>query len=177
MLTIQCIYAHIHSIVLRRMSVIIHAWFAPDKNRGVILIFKGIIESIPEVYVLLNVMRILGLLVQGVVAAKAIRLNLSSYSSLSPCQTSVNQKQKTIVTFLTSCRKGKRRSLLTVKSVLNNTIPSFKDNGTAEEPSKILLDKLFARTHEHTNENLVYPPDEALSYSTLGGLGLTFKLR
>ena len=92
-------------------------------------------------------------------------------------QTSVNQKQKTIVTFLTSCRKGKRRSLLTVKSVLNNTIPSFKDNGTAEEPSKILLDKLFARTHEHTNENLVYPPDEALSYSTLGGLGLTFKLR
>uniref|UniRef100_M4EG07 Uncharacterized protein n=1 Tax=Brassica campestris TaxID=3711 RepID=M4EG07_BRACM len=109
---------------------------------------------------------ILGLLVQGVVAAKAIRLNLSSYSSLSPCQTSVNQKQKTIVTFLTSCRKGKRRSLLTVKSVLNNTIPSFKDNGTAEEHSKILLDKLFARTHEHTNENLVYPPDEALRRKT-----------
>ena len=84
-------------------------------------------------------------------------------------QTSVNQKQKTLVTFLTSCRKGKRRSLLTVQSVLNNTRPSFNDNGTAEEPSKILLDKLFARTHEQTNENLVYPPDEALSYSSLGG--------
>ncbi|CAF1903928.1 BnaC02g46080D [Brassica napus] len=136
---------------------------------------------------------ILGLLVQGVVAAKvstlllpysyalfgflppfiknqAIRLNLSSYSSLSPCQTSVNQKQKTLVTFLTRCRKGKRRSLLTVQSVLNNTRPSFNDNGTAEEPSKILLDKLFARTHKQTNENSVYPPDEALSYSSLGGL-------
>ena len=80
-------------------------------------------------------------------------------------QTSVNQKQKTLVTFLTSCRKGKRRSLLTVKSVLNNTRPSFNDNGTADEPSKILLDKLFARTQEQTNENSVYPP-----YSSLGGL-------
>ncbi|KAL0687122.1 hypothetical protein Bca4012_086799 [Brassica carinata] len=97
--------------------------------------------------------------------SQAIRLNLSSYSSLSPCQTRVNQKQKTLVTFLTSCRKGKRRSLLTVKSVLNNTRPSFNDNGTAEEPSKILLDKLFARTQEQTNENSVYPP-----YSSLGGL-------
>ncbi|WZZ32734.1 hypothetical protein YC2023_016135 [Brassica napus] len=136
---------------------------------------------------------ILGLLVQGVVAAKVSTLllpysyalfgflppfiknqvsslNLSFYSSLSPCQTSVNQKQKTLVTFLTRCRKGKRRSLLTVQSVLNNTRPSFNDNGTAEEPSKILLDKLFARTHKQTNENSVYPPDEALSYSSLGGL-------
>ncbi|KAF3528295.1 hypothetical protein DY000_02036822 [Brassica cretica] len=97
--------------------------------------------------------------------SQAIRLNLSSYSSLSPCQTRVNQKQKTLVTFLTSCRKGKRRSLLTVKSVLNNTRPSFNDNGTVEEPSKIILDKLFARTQEQTNENSVYPP-----YSSLGGL-------
>ncbi|KAJ4866482.1 Myosin heavy chain-related protein [Raphanus sativus] len=97
--------------------------------------------------------------------SQAIRLNLSSYSSLSPYQTSVNQKQKTLVAF-----KGKRRSLLTVKSVLNNTRPSFNDNGTAE-PSKVLLDKLFARTQElegQTNQNSVYPPppDEALSYSS-----------
>ncbi|CAN6972005.1 unnamed protein product [Brassica rapa subsp. trilocularis] len=75
MLTIQCIYAHIHSIVLRRI-VRDYTCLAPDKNRGVILIFKGIIESIPEVYVLLNVMRILGLLVQGVVAAKVSTLLL-----------------------------------------------------------------------------------------------------
>lgn len=98
--------------------------------------------------------------------SQAICLNLSSYSSLSPCQTRVNQKQKTLVTFLTSCRKGKRRSSLTVKSVLNNTRPSFNDNGTAE-PSKVLLDKLFARTQEldgQTDENSVYP------YSTPGGI-------
>ncbi|KAJ4869353.1 Myosin heavy chain-related protein [Raphanus sativus] len=97
--------------------------------------------------------------------SQAIRLNLSSYSSLSPChQTSVNQKQKTLVAF-----KGKRRSLLNVKSVLNNTRPSFNDNGTAE-PSKVLLDKLFARTQElegQTSQNSVYPPpDEPLSYSS-----------
>lgn len=103
--------------------------------------------------------------------SQAIRLNLSSYSSLSPChQTSVNQKQKTLVAFLTSSRKAKRRSLLTVKSVLNNTRPSFNDNGTAE-PSKVLLDKLFARTQElegQTSQNSVYPPppDEPLSYSS-----------
>ncbi|KAL0702585.1 hypothetical protein Bca4012_058707 [Brassica carinata] len=36
----------------------------PDKSRGVILIFKGIIESIPEI--------IIGLLGQGIVAAKLL---------------------------------------------------------------------------------------------------------
>ncbi|KAJ0251870.1 Uncharacterized protein HA466_0127660 [Hirschfeldia incana] len=99
--------------------------------------------------------------------SQAIRLNLSSYSSLSPCQTSVNQKQKTLVTFLTSSRKGKRRSLLTVKSVLNNTRPSsFNDNGTADEPSKVLLDKLFARTQELEEQTNEYPPYS----SSLGGI-------
>ncbi|CAF1904076.1 unnamed protein product [Brassica napus] len=75
MLTIRCIYAHIHSIVLRRI-VCDCTCLAPDKNRGVILIFKGIIESIPEVYAPLNAMRIFGLLVQGVVAAKVSTLLL-----------------------------------------------------------------------------------------------------
>ncbi|KAH0941352.1 hypothetical protein HID58_000989, partial [Brassica napus] len=75
------IYAHIHSIVLRRI-VRDCTYLAPDKNGGVILIFKGIIESIPEVYALLNVMRVLGLLVHGVVAVKVSTLLLPYYFSI-----------------------------------------------------------------------------------------------
>ncbi|KFK29831.1 hypothetical protein AALP_AA7G184500 [Arabis alpina] len=109
--------------------------------------------------------------------SQAIRLNLASYSSLSPCEycsTRVNQNQKSLVAFQSS-RRGKRCSLVSVKAVLNNTRPSINnDNGTAE-PSKVLLEKLFARTQRlerlerQTNENSVYS-DEELPHSSLGGL-------
>ncbi|KAL1210367.1 hypothetical protein V5N11_006698 [Cardamine amara subsp. amara] len=105
--------------------------------------------------------------------SQAIRLNLPSYSSLSPSENYskiVNRKQKSLVA-LPSSRRGKRHSLLSVQSVLNNTRPSINDNGTAE-PAKVLFEKLFAQTQKlerQTNQNSVYP-DEDLPYSNIGVL-------
>ncbi|XP_010048182.2 myosin-11 [Eucalyptus grandis] len=99
-------------------------------------------------------------------AAAAIRFSLPSTSSPlhcdCQCYARLRRKQQKLP-FLSTTPTWKNHSLYCVKSVLNNRNSRISDNGAAE-PARVLLERLFARTHklEEMNKASSVPQDVQL---------------
>ncbi|KAK3437111.1 hypothetical protein EUGRSUZ_C01728 [Eucalyptus grandis] len=99
-------------------------------------------------------------------AAAAIRFSLPSTSSPlhcdCQCYARLRRKQQKLP-FLSTTLTWKNHSLYCVKSVLNNRNSRISDNGAAE-PARVLLERLFARTHklEEMNKASSVPQDVQL---------------